>query len=127
MKLILKRHTFKQEGIFGFLLNDQNNILFHTLEHAYVQNDGTFLPKISVGNYTCKRGTYPKNGETFEVTNVPGHSFILIHIGNYNKDSDGCILIGLDQKDDMIVSSRKAFAQFMQLMDGLNKFELEVV
>lgn len=35
--------------------------------------DSTFKPKIPVGEDTCKRGTYPKNGETFEVMNVPNH------------------------------------------------------
>lgn len=127
MKLTLKRYGYTKEGIFGFLLDDQNNILFYTLEHAYLQSDGTYAPKIPVGNYTCKRGTYPKNGETFEVMDVPGHSAILFHTGNYNKDSDGCILVGLDQGDEMITQSRKAFAQFLQLMDGVNSFELEVV
>lgn len=124
MKLTLKRYEFNENGIFGHLTVENN--VFHTLEHAYPV-DNTCKPKIPVGEYTCKRGTYPKNGETFEVMNVPNHTFILVHVGNYNKDSNGCILVGLDRSGDMITSSKKAFTEFMKLMDGLNEFELEVI
>lgn len=45
--------------------------------------------------------------------NVPGHSFIEIHVGNYPKDTHDCILVGeyLPNSPDMIVNSDSAFEQ----------------
>lgn len=128
----------RQDGIFGELY--QNGELFGvTLEHAYedIDND-TWLPKLLRGaTYTCRRGMhrlehYNKGEpfETFEVMNVPGHSGILLHVGNFNRDSDGCILLGvkLDRTnaDWWITESRTTFAKFMKALDGVDEFELEV-
>ncbi len=65
--------------------------------------------------------------ETFEIRGVPGHTGILFHWGNYNQDSDGCVLLGSARNGDMIVNSREEFANFMELQKGINNFELVVV
>lgn len=54
------------------------------------------IPK---GEYTVSKHRSPKFGETFHVINVPGRSHILIHKGNFNTDTRGCILPGLNFTD----------------------------
>src|SRR5271168_2377957 len=110
MNLILTRLDHSENGIFGQLLDSKTNHLFFTLEHAFEQTDGTYGPKLPNGNYLCVKGLHsldhtPTPFEAFEVTNVPGHSGILFHIGNYNRDSDGCILLGtsLAGRDESIL------------------------
>lgn len=44
---------------------------------------------------------------------VPGHSFIEIHIGNFPKDTKGCILVGQNRSPDEIGNSAKAFIHLM--------------
>lgn len=54
---------------------------------------------IPVGSYLVKKVTSPTFGECFEVTGVEGRSAILIHAGNFRRDTRGCILPGVSFKD----------------------------
>lgn len=138
MDAILKRAIFSELGIFGTLTlgEDTDAKIFRTLEHAYEISESIWMPKIPVGTYVCKRGMHQLEGmtapfETFEILNVPGHTNILIHVGNYNKDSEGCVLIGLAAVlaggNPMITQSREAFNEFMEMQIGVDEFTLAVV
>jgi hypothetical protein len=134
MNLILNRVDANENGIFSYLQDSAANILFYTLEHAYLQPDGSYAPKLPNGNYTCVKGLHsldhtPTPFEAFEVTNVPGHSGILFHVGNYNSDSDGCILLGtaIAGRDASITNSKLAFEKFMTLQVDNNQFTLTVI
>lgn len=139
MNLTLNRTKASGDGIFGEILDDKFNFLFVSLEHAYSDPDKPFIyiTKIPAGEYVCKVGEHClKEGEpkfmTFEVTGVPGHTGILFHTGNYNCDSEGCILLGLqigNKKDGgkMITQSRQAFKRFIDIQEGVNEFKLKVV
>jgi hypothetical protein len=70
--------------------------------------------------------------ETFEVMNVPGHWGILFHVGNYNEDSEGCILVGEGlgrryKNGVMLTNSKKAFAKLMALLKDVEQFTLLVI
>ena len=130
MNLKLKRNSFTSNGIFGILMDDNYNKIAVTLEHAYPLLN-TYEPKIPDGVYTCVRGEHELSNlqpfNTFEITGVPGHSNLLFHSGNYNDDSHGCILLGKTVNGTMVTDSKRAFADFMALQDGLQTFILEVV
>jgi Family of unknown function (DUF5675) len=136
MDLILKRLEFREDGIFGELLSGTGEFICITLEHAYPVEGSDPQPKVPEGVYKCQRGTHqlhpdkPKF-ETFQITNVPGHWGVLFHQGNYNKDSEGCVLLGTGlgwtaQKQKMITGSKIAFDKFMKLFAGVDDFTLEV-
>lgn len=136
MDLKLVRKDQFETGIFSELYDASGNLLFKTLEHAYFKlyenSKIEWQPKIPAGVYTCKRGSHKLHNmvesfETFEITGVEGHKNLLFHWGNYNKDSEGCILLGKDRIQNMVTSSHLAFSDFMQLQQGLNQFQLEVV
>lgn len=134
MRLI--RTAFLVDGIFGRLYNDNGVPIAYTLEHSYLQSDGTYFPKLNAGEHKCVRGTHQlHNGipfETFEITGVPGHSNILFHSGNFNADSEGCILLGHNITYDspsqkhMITTSKITFQEFMQTLENINEFQLTV-
>jgi len=133
MMLTLQRLQSGVDGIFGVLSG--GGLVLKTLEHAYDDGHGSWAPKLPAGNYTCVRGWHqlahsPKPFETFEVVNVPGHSGILFHVGNYNNDSEGCILLGMatcSALPPMLLSSVEAFDKFMAVTAGLNFLSLRVL
>jgi hypothetical protein len=135
MNITLKRREFLSQGIFGDYFDETGKHVCVTLEHAYLQPGGSYAPKLPKGVYLCVRGIHTLHDgvpfETFEITNVPGHSGMLIHKGNYNNDSDGCTLVGQSEVDsngvEMITNSRVTFANFMKLQTGISQFLLEVL
>lgn len=134
MNLTLKNDDFLADGIFGTLSDENNQTLCVTLQHAYdsANGDGSFLPKLPPGVYKCVRGQHQLASmhqpfTTFEITGVLGHTNILFHQGNYDKDSEGCVLLGVARSGDMILHSAIAFKQFMQLQDGIDFFTLTVI
>lgn len=123
--LSLTRTRFDHDGIFGELKDGDKHVCY-TLEHSF-----DCEPAVPAGTYTCRRGTHHLGGMannfiTFEVQNVPGHTGILFHTGNTNRDSEGCILLGQSVKGSVLLNSRPAFATFMELLERLPEFTLTV-
>lgn len=141
MIAFLKRNNSQEGGIFGQLkLADQT---FTTCEHAFVRytlynNQTQWIPKIAPGTYKCVRGVHrlehmQSDFITFEITGVSDFqdkpvSGTIFHVGNFNRDSEGCILLGqsVDLSTPMITGSRLAFAEFMHALDGVDNFELVI-
>lgn len=125
MNLTLRRTEFKETGIFGELLDTSGKRIAYTIEHAYPKHIGSdassethWEPKIPAGQYTCEFGPHRLHSgpiSTYEVKGVPGHKGILFHVGNTQKDSEGCILLGISRDGDSIGASRTAFADFLAL------------
>jgi hypothetical protein len=134
MDLTLQRTQYRPDGIFSEV-TDVDGPVMVTLEHAFPNGQGDFLPKIPPGVYACVRGLHRLDGmtedfETFEVSGVAGHSGLLFHWGNWNKDSDGCILTGegygASSSGEMVTNSRATFEKFVALQNGVDSFQLEV-
>ena len=127
--IVIRRTAENKDGIFGTIIDvtDEGLVPFAlTLEN----NDH----KIPTGDHKCKRTTYYKKGyATFEVF-VEGRTRILVHIGNTEDDSLGCILIGEQYESLMknkkkkwaIWQSAKGFKEFMQRLNGVEEFTLRV-
>lgn len=85
---------------------------------------------IPVGEYSCKRYSSAKYPDTFEVTNVPNRSYILIHSGNIDKHSLGCILLGSNagylEGKRAVLSSKSAFKKFMKTLGSIPEFNLVI-
>lgn len=130
MTLTLTRQDKRPDGIFSELTDEKGNFVAVTLEHSF---DGE--PKLYDGAFKCVKGLHQlhvgNKFETFEITGVQGHSGILFHVGNYNSDSEGCVLLGTDVKNmdngtRMITHSMIAFSKFMAMLDKVSEFTLIV-
>ena len=122
--MILEREIRNSEATLGVLFDDEWEVL--TLENPW-RNNGPDS-SIPAGKYKCRRVNSPKFGTTFEVCQVPGRTHILFHAGNTEKDTLGCILLGLRRSSNIAISdSRVAFKKFMDHLHGVNEFDLEIV
>ena len=134
MKFILKRTECGPFGQFGVLSSEDGSFACNTLEHAYPCGD-EFSPKVPAGTYQCDLGPHQLSTgpqfQTYELQNVPGHSNILIHPGNTQSDSSGCILVGMTRGAisgvPAVLQSKVAFQKFIELTAGAPSIELEVI
>lgn len=124
------RTASRVDGVFGTLAVDNFPVAV-TLERPWLDNK-TSVSCIPAGLYIAKRVVSPSHGDVFEVTGVPGRSHILLHAGNIDDDSEGCILLGESfsywrDGSCCILSSKDALKEFMQLMKGCNEFKLVII
>lgn len=88
------------------------------------------------GNTAIPYGTYkvvldwsPKfskrygNRKVPRLLNVPDFEGILIHSGNTNKDTSGCILVGHNTEKGKVTSSKKTFLELLDLLEKIPKEE----
>lgn len=132
MNLTLTRNEYREDGIFSTCTDEEGNEVAQTLEHSY-----GLEPKIPEGEYHCVRGVHRLNGmvgtfDTFEIQGIEGHTGLLFHWGNFNADSEGCVIVGQhkvtqDDGTEMVTNSRQEFRDFMALQDGVDEFTLTVV
>ena len=85
-----------------------------TLELPWTNNEEN-ISCIPEGRYECSLEKHRVHGDIVRVHDVAGRSGILIHAGNYAKDSTGCILVGKKvaamqepQQDTFITHSKEA-------------------
>lgn len=126
LKLIRKAHN--SLGTKGILEVPGLTTHLFTIENPWLDNKKTDSC-IPTGTYICKPVISPRFGKTIEVTGVPNRSHILFHAGNSPDDTDGCILLGLnDTKGDRmwISNSKAAVIDFLNAV-GREPFELEIV
>ena len=116
MKLQLKRFLFTDKSIIGRLFIN-GVFTCYILENPYLNNE-KYISCIPIGTYDYVIRDGVKAGSKYKyfhphIINVPNRSLILIHPGNYPKDTLGCLLPGDSYQKDVVWSSRKAFDRIM--------------
>ena len=56
------------------------------------------------------------NGKVPRLLNVKGFEGVLIHAGNTDKDSAGCLLVGLNKVKGQVINSRETFKELYKLL-----------
>lgn len=103
---------------------------FYTLELPWLDNKRE-ISCIPVGEYSCKKRHSQRYEDHFHILNVPNRSYILIHHGNYYKDTLGCILPGKTIADidgdgyRDVTHSKQTMAKLNELLP--DEFEVEII
>ena len=115
-----------EQGIFGVLKDGEVPFCVTVENNKFVFPDG---------DYICERIDSPKYGDTFEITNVKNRTNMLIHWGNWEDDSLGCVILG-ERYDpiftrngkfkDGVGDSKKAFNEFIRRTHSIDEFTLKV-
>ena len=113
MILELKRYSHNKESTLGLLFWNRK-FQCYTIEDAPQKKKIAGITRIPSGIYELgirKEGgfhnRYSKKFPDFhqgmiQIKDVPGFKYILIHIGNSAKDSQGCILVGNSPNNNAI-------------------------
>lgn len=136
MKMLIARYITtdtKQTIGNGFLLSDIDNFIkyeFRTLELSWKDNQKS-ISCIPCGDYKVIKRTSKKYKNHFHILDVPNRDYILIHNGNYNYQTKGCVLVGRDlkylNKDNEIdvIDSVKTLKKLYSMLP--DKFDLSIV
>lgn len=113
------------DGIFVCdTLEDRDRGLDYTMSNSTIKSmkipGKTAIPKgiyrLNLGIKSPKFGS--KNfykmvcdGYLPRLVGVPGYEGVLIHVGNTQDDTDGCILVGYNKVKGQVIDSRNAFTK----------------
>lgn len=86
------RFVDTKEGVFGALLYNNKPVCV-TLEDSWLNNKNN-ISCIPEGAYQVVKHFGQKYKDVWRLENVKGRSGILIHWGNTDFDTEGCILVG---------------------------------
>jgi hypothetical protein len=127
--------AFTSHGVFSEFHLPSGKVLFAAEDEW--QRNASGKSCIPCGRYICTPRRYNEGGyDAYHITGVVGRDLILIHKGNNEDDTRGCILLGnvfpawVKSKNSAeaklaVGDSAGAFALFMQEMNG-ETFELVV-
>jgi hypothetical protein len=139
MELKLKRTHFMGHGTIGELSID-GEFMYYTMEDKDRLLESTGCTAKIPKETAISRGTYKviiDKSTRFKrlmphVLDVPCFEGIRIHVGNYNGDTEGCILLGMGHDEDvgMVTNSKTAFGDFFprlqKALDAGEEVTLEV-
>ena len=117
MKLEVIRFSSEKDSTSGLLFDVTGNrrFLCYTLEDQYQTQKVMQETRIPAGEYEIKfrkeGGFHKRYTERYpdihrgmlHVTNVPNFKWILIHTGNTDEHTAGCLLVGDSQENNVIV------------------------
>ena len=99
-----------------------------TLENPWFENK-KWVSCIPTGEYEVWPYSSQKYPDVYEIKFVENRTHILFHWGNYERDTSGCILLGLSagmmNGQPSVQKSRKAVEYFLKLTNG-EKFILKI-
>lgn len=126
-ELKLKREIISNKATLG-TLELEGQELCKTLENPWLNNK-PFISCIPAGKYIAKKYSSEKYPDVWELQNVADRSKILIHNGNLERHTQGCILVGLDwgfiDQELAVVSSKPTLNGLRKKLD--NEFSIEII
>lgn len=152
MKLLLKRIARKDKYTIGKLyindkyfcdtLEDPDRGLKSTMSLADIKSKkikgDTAIPtgtyKVTLDVVSSKYSNFTKypyvkfcNGKMPRLINVPGYEGILIHAGNTQKDTEGCLLVGFNRQVGKVLNSQSTWRKlYDELLKDKNNITIEI-
>ena len=152
MKLELKRIARKDKYTIGHLyingkyfcdtLEDPDRSLVSSMSNSQIAmkkiKGDTAIPtglyKITLNVASSKYSNFNKypyakfcNGKMPRLLNVPGYEGVLIHAGNTQKDTEGCILVGMNRQVGKVLDSQKTFKKlYEKLLADKNNLSITI-
>lgn len=123
----LKRDIVSNKAILGTLSIDGKEVC-KTLENPWLNNHSN-ISAIPLGTYKVKSYTSAKYPDVWEIQDVEGRSKILIHWGNFERNTQGCILVGKTwtfiSEELAVGNSKDTISKLRKLLD--NQFTIDII
>ncbi len=134
--IVLERFAYSPDGTFG-RLKLPNGFTCYTVERPWLSNKQreSCIPD---GIYTLEKRRSPVVERTsggdylegWEVTHVPGRTYIMLHPANWPHNVEGCIGVGREYMimdgENGVTKSRLTFAQVMAGLDGRDTWNIDI-
>jgi len=133
---ILIRENMGNKAVLSRWLLD-TKIIAKTLENPWLNNVPNFSC-IPAGKYIAKKYNSEKYPDVWELQDVKGRTLILIHIGNVERNTEGCILVGDSwgflnrnmedgtvEQEIAVLNSGKTLKKLRKILDDV--FTIEVI
>lgn len=88
----LKRVIYRPECTLGVLTQELEPLALICEDPMHWNQSG--VSAIPAGSYYIEWYNSPTHGMVFIIKDVPGRTFIEMHVGNTPKDTLGCLLVG---------------------------------
>ena len=112
--------TNADEGTFGVLTID--GMPFCVTLEPYDNDNQNSISCIPAQQYICKMFNSSSYGKTYQVMNVPRRTAVLLHPGNRDGDTKGCIILaqyyGKLHGDWATLNSGSTWRKFMTELNG---------
>ena len=122
MKILVERYDSGSDETIGRVYID-GKLMCYSLEDEYREVKVKGETRIPKGTYKVGFYNSPSHGpKSLHIKDVPGFSYILIHPGNVDTDTMGCLLVGkrigkLNGKR-AVLDSKQAFKEIYPLIAG---------
>jgi hypothetical protein len=130
--VILERFEDDGEQTLGEMRLFRDNELLMTCKTIELpwKNNRKNVSCVPKGMYVVSPYSSKKFPNVYELQDVPGRDYILIHVGNYNKDSNGCILVGdshADINNDGLKDVTNSRVTLNKLRDFIKDEEFDII
>ena len=134
--LELIRDSYSDMGTFGKLYID-GEFFCYTVEQVWNGNrvgescipEGIYRLQLRYSP-VVKRSTGGEFDEGYEITDVPGRTYIMIHPANTIDDVEGCIApgdsLGFVGGKWAVLNSRNTFRELMERLDQRNEWDINI-
>ncbi len=125
MKCFLYRTKQDIHGTHGYITDENGHFLCNTIELPWFNNEKN-ISCVPEGTYACVPHVKSTNMQLcWELKDVPNRTGILIHTGNTEDDSLGCIIVGLRANVQGVLDSKLALEQLHKKLP--TEFSLEII
>ena len=124
IKLTLKRRYRGSQYTIGSLyINNQyfcdtleDNIKLKKVYGSTAIPTGTYRISMNItsNKFSSRSWAIPYKGKIPRLLNVPGFDGVLIHPGNTDKDTYGCILVGENKVKGQVINSQNIWKKLME-------------
>ena len=130
MKIVTLQRAFKDDTItLGMLkIQDVDHEPIYTLENPWINNK-PYVSCIPPDSYVCEKFNGAKFKDVWKLRGVMDRSYILIHNGNREADTSGCIIVGLSAgklSDETAVLNSHAALDLLRSLLGKKSFILQI-